>query len=412
MGRAGELRGLSATSVGSVFKGGRPTADDASSVSLRSKYLLAVMAAIVAVASVRLWAEARGCPASPITWAGATVAAVALALMASYHFFVARPLTRIVGGAERLAEGDRRHRIELPKGDEMALLAESINRLAERVAKSQTDLERQVAERTADLRAVLTEVHERSRIVEEVNQQLAEIDRRRSEFLTNVSHELRTPLNAVLGYLQLILDGLYENEKELVEFVGNARLGASHLLELITGVLDATQIEAGNIRVDIEPFHPGDVVHEVLRIMEVRAREKDIALSMEVDGQAMVEADPDKVRQVLVNLVGNALKYTDRGRVVVRTRTDGDMVRFEVEDTGVGIPAEELQRIFVKFHQVSATTERWSGGTGLGLSIARELVHLMHGTIGAHSDGPGRGALFHFSLPRAEPARTAASGAS
>jgi signal transduction histidine kinase len=340
-----------------------------------------------------------------MTWAGATVAAVSLALMLSYHFFVARPLTRIVDGAERLAEGDRSHRIELPRGDEMALLADSINRMAERVAKSQTELELQVAERTADLRAVLAEVHERSRIVEEVNQQLAEIDRRRSEFLTNVSHELRTPLNAVLGYLQLILDKLYENEDELIEFVGNARLGANHLLELVTGVLDATQIEAGNIRVDIESFHPGDVVHEVLRIMEVRAREKDLSLSMEVDGQAMVEADADKVRQVLVNLVGNALKYTDRGRVVVRTRVEDDTVRFEVEDTGVGIPEEELQRIFVKFHQVSATTERWSGGTGLGLSIARELVHLMGGTIGAHSDGPGRGALFHFSLPAAKPAR-------
>ena len=232
-----------------------------------------------------------------------------------------------------------------------------------------------------------------------MNHRLAEVDKRRSEFLTSVSHDLRTPLNSVLGFVRLLLDGMYESDEEAREFLENTRVSASHMLNLVTDVLSATQIETGQLRMNLEAVHAGDVVHDVLRVMEAQARENEVRLLMEVEGSAMVLADVPKARQVLVNLVGNAVNYTRAGTVVVRTSDDGDMVRFVVSDTGEGIPQSELERVFEKFHRVPSPTTRTTGGTGLGLTISRELVQRMGGTIRAYSEGLGKGARFEFTLP-------------
>jgi len=373
-------------------------------VSLRWKYLVVVVGAFAVVAGLQLAALRAGWGVSPLLAAVLTTGVLALALMVSYRRFVARPLARIVAGARRLADGEPGYRIEPRHGIEWSTVARSINHLAAGAAHSRAQLEREVAERTADLRAVLEEVHERSRIVEDVNQRLETLDRRRTEFLSNVSHELRTPLNSMLGFLRLLLDGMAESEEEQREFLENARLAATHMKGLIESVLTSTRIEAGSLEIDPVRFHPADVVRDVLDILKPLALEKNLDLRFEAEGATVVHADEERVRQVLLNLAGNAVKFTEEGEIVLAVRADGEAVRFEVRDTGVGIPGEELQRIFLKFHQVESPDRSWSGGTGLGLSIARELVTLMGGEIGADSDGPGRGATFFFTVPAARPA--------
>jgi len=330
--------------------------------------------------------------------AAGAVVIEAIVIVRVYRALVSNPIRRIRDGAERLAAGDHDHRIQVRGARELTAIAAAINRMAEEVSASHVELERQVAERTEDLRAVLEEVHERSRIAEEVNLRLADSDRRKTEFLTNVSHELRTPLNAIVGFLRLLQDGLYESEEERHEFLENARRSADHMLHLVKDVLSAAQIEAGRLAVNLTTLHPADVIFDVLRILEVRFREKGVRPEVEVEGALMVVADELKLRQVLLNLLGNAIRYTEEGRIIVRARKDGEMVRVEIEDTGEGIPEDELERIFEKFHQVDRPAARHRGGTGLGLSVARELVQLMGGEISAHSDGLRQGSVFHFTL--------------
>jgi signal transduction histidine kinase len=372
-------------------------------MSLRWKYLIVVQAAVAATAALftilhKLEVVPREGGALPL-WAAVIAMALAVTIMAAYRSFVAKPLRDIADGAAKLAEGERGHRIHLDGGDELATIAAAINRMADRVAKVQAELETKVAERTEDLQAVLEEVHERSRIVEEVNLRLADADQRKSEFLTNVSHELRTPLNSVLGFLRLVLEGLYEDEAERREYLENARLAATHLSALVADVLAVARLEAGRVEVHRRAIHPADVICDVLRMLDASAKEKRLDVRMEADGACVALADEPKLRQVLVNLVGNAIQFTDRGTIVVRAQEEDESVRIEVEDTGVGFPQEEAERIFEKFHQLDTSPTRAHGGAGLGLPIARELVRLMGGTIHARSEGPGRGAQFVFTLP-------------
>jgi len=377
---------------------------------LRWKYLVTLLAGIAAASSAQfLYAECVG-PVPPTTALFGTVLVVTVTLLAAHHCFLAKPLGRILQGADRIVRGDPAHRIGRMADPEMDAIAGCIDRLADQATHSRTELEAQVADRTADLQAVIEEVHERSRIVEEVNRRLAEVDRKRTRFLTNVSHELRTPLNSILGYLKLLLDGMADSEEEAREFLENARASATLLQQLVTDVLAASQFESGRIKLNLQALHPGDLICDVLRMLEVQIRGKEVALRMEASGKAMVVADEARVRQVLANLVGNAIKFTDRGEILVRCREEGDMVRFEVSDTGAGIPAAELDKIFEKFHQVPAPDLRHKGGTGIGLTIARDLVQLMGGTLHAESEGPGRGARFVFTLPAA-PAGAAPSSA-
>ncbi len=376
-------------------------------MSLRWKYLIVVIATVAAVtAGFLIWdklalTKPLGGAANTLAWAAGLMTLLTVTLLGAYDSFVGRPLRRILEGAERLAQGDHAHRIEFRGSDEIATVASALNRMAKSVAKAQTELEQQVAERTEDLRAVLEEVHERSRVAEEANRRLEEADRRKSEFLTNVSHELRTPLNSIVGFVRLLQDGMFENEEERLEFLENTRQSASHLLHLVNNVLSVAQIEAGRLSVEPKTLHAGDAIHDVLRLMSVQHGEH-LSVNFEVDGDVIVLADEAKLRQVLLNLVSNAIKFTDSGQVTVRAALEGETVRFEVEDTGEGIPTSDLERIFEKFHQVDSRKARHAGGTGMGLSICRELVQIMGGTIGAHSEGPGKGALFHFTLPAAQ----------
>ena len=242
-----------------------------------------------------------------------------------------------------------------------------------------------------------------NRRLEELNAQLEEASRLKTEFLANTSHELRTPLNGMIGFLQLVLDGMCDSPEEERDFQRQALECSRHLLGLINDVLDIAKIEAGKLSLEITPVDAGNVFDEVYTLTHVQAAQKGIRLAFEppADQALRVRGDFGKIKQILINLVGNSLKFTLKGSITVRAVPHVDLghCMFEVVDTGIGIPPDRQKVIFEKFMQADGSTTRKYGGTGLGLAITRSLVELMGGIIGVQSEGPGKGTRMYFSLP-------------
>jgi signal transduction histidine kinase len=231
-------------------------------------------------------------------------------------------------------------------------------------------------------------------------------NRSKSDFLANVSHEIRTPLTAILGYSELLLRRSESGAipQAYSHTLHTIRRNGEHLLEIINDILDLSKIAAGSFDVEMAPVPPVALVSDVVSLMSVRAQEKGLSLSVECEGPLPLgfETDPRRLRQVLVNLIGNALKFTDEGRVILRVTPrsgpDGPRIRFEICDSGIGITEEQMTRLFQPFAQADASTARRYGGTGLGLSICKHLVELLDGEIGAESIA-GSGSVFWVELP-------------
>ncbi len=236
--------------------------------------------------------------------------------------------------------------------------------------------------------------------LEATNADLARASQAKDAFLANLSHELRTPLSIIIGYQNLVLEGGL-SERESAEFVQRSTASATHLLRLISDMLDLTRLEAGTAEVAVEPLSVGTVLAEVHDLTHVLASAKGLELRIATATEARVLADPQRLKQVLLNLVGNALKFTSEGVVSVSAETQNGAVRFAVRDTGRGIPAEQQALLFRKFMRLDTRTTAPEEGVGLGLSICRELVALMGGAIELSSAGPGTGTEVWFILPRA-----------
>jgi signal transduction histidine kinase len=246
--------------------------------------------------------------------------------------------------------------------------------------------------------------------IQEKSHQLEIASQHKSQFLANMSHELRTPLNAIIGYTEMMADGLYGNVGEKAQGVlERVQSNGRHLLGLINDVLDLSKIEAGQLVLAIEEYSVADMVATVLSATESLARAKNLKLGSAVaPGLPTGRGDARRLTQVLLNLVGNAIKFTDHGGVEIKAARPGDRFEIAVVDTGPGIAPADQARIFDEFQQLDNTSTRRKGGTGLGLSISRHIVELHGGRIAVESE-VGRGSTFRISLPvHTQPVKDAA----
>ncbi len=248
----------------------------------------------------------------------------------------------------------------------------------------------------------LTELKRAETELRAAKEQAEAANRHKSEFLANMSHELRTPLNAVLGYTELIRDGIYgEVPAKIVEVIERVRHNGRHLLGLINDVLDLSKIEAGQLTLAEADYSLRKLVLEVVSATEALAAEKRLALEVDVPVDLPLgHGDERRITQVLLNLVSNAIKFTDGGGVSVRARAEDGSLLVAVADTGIGIAAQEQERIFGEFQQVDGSSTRKKGGTGLGLAIAKRIVELHGGRVWVESR-PGQGSTFFCTLPLA-----------
>jgi signal transduction histidine kinase len=256
------------------------------------------------------------------------------------------------------------------------------------------------------------EIQDKNRQLEVANERLKELDRLKSDFVSNVSHELRTPLTAIKGAVDLILREVPGalNEKQS-HYLVRVRSNTQHLAGLINDLLDLSKIEEGKIDLQVARMSLGGLVHEVVETLKPIAAEKPIELEITASGPStLVWADRDKITQVLTNLIGNAIKFTPpHGRVTVSSaNNDADWVRVSISDTGPGISANERERIFDKFYQVAENGGPKPKGTGLGLAISKTLVELHNGKIWVESE-PSRGSTFYFTLPATQSGETKSS---
>jgi PAS domain S-box-containing protein len=234
-------------------------------------------------------------------------------------------------------------------------------------------------------------------------EELMNADRLKNEFLANTSHELRTPLNSIIGFLNLVLDGLCESEEEQKELLGHALRSGRHLLNLINDVLDLSRIEAGRLQLELRDVDLGFVLAEVQSTLAVQALEKHLKFGITPPPRGLkVSADESRLRQVLMNIVGNAIKFTPRGEVSVTVDAPegSPFIDIRVKDTGIGVPADKRERLFRKFSQADAKTTRKFGGSGLGLVIVKELLEMMGGGVRLDSAGEGSGTDVTITVAR------------
>jgi histidine kinase len=295
----------------------------------------------------------------------AFLAAVVVSLFVSRH--VVLPVQEMMVASQRIAAGRYDERVGVPGDagrdelDELARLALSFNQMTDRLEQTET---------------------------------------RRLDLIGNVAHELRTPLSSIKGYMEGLIDGVLPAEAATFQQVYRE---ADRLQRLVHDLQELSRVEAGAYDLNLHPIPPQRLAEEIVDRLGRQFEEKDVALETDVPRDLPpVRADEDRIGQVLLNLVGNALQDTPSGgRVSLSVRREGEQVRFVVQDTGIGIAPEHLPHVFERFYRVDKSRSRAGGGSGIGLTIARHLVESHGGQLQAASDGPGQGATFRFVLPLA-----------
>jgi histidine kinase len=291
--------------------------------------------------------------------AGLAASLVAAALSWYMSQRIVRPIRRVVKASHYIAEGHYDERLPAAQRDEIGELTRSFNALAAALAQTET---------------------------------------MRQQLIGDVSHELKTPLASIKGYMEGLQDGVIPATPETFQLVHRE---ADRLQRLVSDLQELSKAEAAQLVMNIQPCNAADLVNGAVDALRPQYDDKGTTLETDLpDDPLLVRADPDRIRQVLVNLLGNALQYTPSGgRVRLQLRHEGSTAHFSVKDTGIGLDKGDLERVFLRFYRVDKSRSRASGGSGIGLTIARHIVEAHHGRSWAESAGPGQGSAFHFILP-------------
>ena len=332
-----------------------------------------------------------------LLYAATVTVVVALVLLyAIVRWVITRPVAHLKQVSDRVSTGDLSVRTALHTGDEFEEFGRAFNRMLDTIAANEAELRRV----NADLDAKVEQLAF-------ANLSLYEMNRVKSEFVATMTHELRTPLNAILGFSELLRDGAADRlDQRQRRFIENIHSSGEHLLEMINNILDLAKIESGKMELDLQEVSVGNVCRSLAAGFEPLVASKGLSLDVEVaDSLPLVVTDEGKLRQIVYNLLGNAVKFTPSGgRITLRAAPAGEGVRIDVADTGVGIPPEEIPAIFERFKQVDSSPSRPYDGSGLGLAIVYELLRLLGGEVTVQSE-PGKGSTFTVILPAAPPGR-------
>jgi signal transduction histidine kinase len=306
--------------------------------------------------------------------------ALLLGFVISWSFIL--PVQEAHGFLSQVAKGNFATTINVPNRDEFGALADHMNHMSEELHRLNESQRRAAME------------------LQSLNDQLQRASKAKSDFLANMSHELRTPMNAILGFVEMVLDEIYgEVPPHLKEPLTDIQTNGKHLLRLINDVLDLSKIEAGRMELVLADYSVQDMMDTVHASLQSLALEKGLGfVAAAEDDIPLAYGDGKRITQCLMNLVGNALKFTKHGRVDVWVELQGNDLLYRVSDTGIGIPKEELGNIFAEFQQVDTAMTREFAGTGLGLNITKKFVEMHGGRIWVESE-VGKGSTFFFSIP-------------
>jgi two-component system, NarL family, sensor histidine kinase BarA len=330
----------------------------------------------------------------------AFLGAVVVAVLSSRRLDIA--VTALQQGIQRIEQGDLNTPIHLGSNVMLQSVAEDLNRMAASVQSSAIELRRNLEQTNRDLRESLETVEVQNIELDLARREAIAASRMKSEFLANTSHELRTPLNGIIGFAKLLLKTVLDARQR--DYLESIRYSAENLLSIINDILDFSKIEAGKLTLDSAPFNLRELIEDTLTILAPSATEKKLELVLLYDPAAPAEliGDSLRLRQVLTNLISNAIKFTARGYIAVHVEASSAIaarvpLKISICDTGIGIAAPQQQSLFNAFTQADASTSREFGGTGLGLAISKRLIEQMGGEIGLESQ-LGKGSTFWFSL--------------